>query len=242
MDHGNYLNLKNGKNARNSKVGHKVNRRLVTGLLLVILVIVSLSFVTKQSSKIVTAASISKSKQQSQSVCIDPGHGGDDPGAQSGNLTEATINLQVAFTVQDLLKAIGHPVYMTRTTNVTLSHAQRAEFCNAHHASILVAIHQNDYSDPNVDYSTALYYKPQDLALANALANAAGGQLGLNVTPPMYFVGGVLMHSTMPATLIESLFITNTAEATAFNHSNRINQEAQGIVKGIVSYFSSSQM
>ena len=181
-------------------------------------------------------AAVSK-KMLSQSVCIDPGHGGDDPGAQSGNLTEATLNLQVSFVVRQELEAKGYPVYMTRTNNITLSHAQRAAFCNAHNASILVAIHQNDYPYGNADYSTALYYKPQDLALAAALANAAGKELGLSVTPPSYFVGGVLMHSAMPATLIESLFITNDNEASALTHGDRINQEAIGIVDGIVNYF-----
>ena len=105
---------------------------------------------------------------QVQSVCIDPGHGGDDPGAQANNLTEATLNLQVAFIVRTKLEALGYPVYMTRTTDTTLSHAQRAEYCNAHHASILVAIHQNDYTYGNADYSTALYYKPQDQEIGRA--------------------------------------------------------------------------
>lgn len=173
------------------------------------------------------------------SVCIDPGHGGEDPGAQANGLTEARLNLQVAFLVRNMLQAKGYVTPMTRTNDVTLSHAQRADFCNAHHADILVAIHQNDYPYGNADYSTALYYKPQDLALATALANAAGNKLGLSVTPPSYFVGGVLMHSTMPATLIESLFITNTRESSAITNGARLNQEAQGIVNGIVGYFKS---
>jgi N-acetylmuramoyl-L-alanine amidase len=176
-------------------------------------------------------------KTMSQSVCIDPGHGGDDPGAQSGSLTEATLNLQVSFIVQHELETKGYTVFMTRTKSITLSHAQRAAFCNAHNASILVAIHQNDYPYGNADYSTALYYKPQDLALATDLANAAGEELGLSVTPPSYFVGGVLMHSTMPAALIESLFITNASEANALTTGKRIDQEAQGIVNGITDYF-----
>jgi len=180
---------------------------------------------------------VSKYIPSSQSVCIDPGHGGNDPGAQAANLTEATINLEVAFKVRSELEAKGYPVYMTRTSDQTLSHAQRADFCNAHHATILVAIHQNAYPYSNADYSTALEYKPQDGALAVALAEAAGKELGLSVTPPSWFEGGVLMHSDMPATLIESLFITNTSEQAAFNRdSSRLNQEAQGIVNGIVIY------
>lgn len=228
------------RQARNSTPAQLNQRRFATkkhfriGLILVAIALIA-GALLDHGPKPVTAAVVKP--LSSLSVCIDPGHGGDDPGAQSGNLTEATLNLQVAFMVRQKLEARGYPVYMTRTTSTTLSHAQRAIFCNTHHASILVAIHQNDYPYGNADYSTALYYKPQDLALATAMANAAGKELGLSVTPPSYFVGGVLMHSTMPATLIESLFITNTAEAKALSNGDRLNQQAQGIVNGIVNYF-----
>jgi N-acetylmuramoyl-L-alanine amidase len=194
---------------------------------------------TPHAAKRVTLAP--QIKKQAKSVCIDPGHGGDDPGAQANNLTEATLNLQVSFAVRTMLQTKGYTVFMTRTTNTSLTHAQRAEYCNTHHASILVAIHQNSYPYGNADYSTALYYKPQDLALATAMANAAGKTLNLNVSAPSYFVGGVLMHSTMPATLIESLFITNTMEASEITNGSRVTQQAQGIVDGITSYLNANR-
>jgi N-acetylmuramoyl-L-alanine amidase len=208
--------------------------------LIVLLGVTKLFFVsTPQSTKQVLAAP--QIRKQTKIVCIDPGHGGNDPGAQANNLTEATLNLQVSFLVRTMLQAKGYPVYMTRTTDTSLSHAQRAQYCNAHNATILVAIHQNSYPYGNADYSTALYYKPQDLALATAMANAAGKTLNLSVSAPSYFVGGVLMHSTMPATLIESLFITNTTEASGITTGSRLTQQAQGIVNGIVNYLTSSK-
>lgn len=206
-----------------------------------VLAVVMTLFLTSRPHAAKPVALAPTIRKQPQIVCIDPGHGGDDPGAQANNLTEATLNLQVSFLVRSMLQAKGYTVYMTRTASTTLTHAQRAEFCNAHKASILVAIHQNSYPYGQADYSTALYYKPQDLALATALANAAGKTLGLSVSPPSYFVGGVLMHSTMPATLIESLFITNTSEAKDLTTGHRITQQAQGIVNGVVDYFASTK-
>ncbi len=169
----------------------------------------------------------------SQSVCLDAGHGGDDPGAQNGNLTEAATNLAVAKLVRTELLAKGYGVYMTRTTDTTLTNADRVNFCNAKKTTILVAIHQNSYTDGGPDYSTALQYKPEDAELANDLANAAGTELNLPVTPPMQFEDGMLMRATMPSAIIESLFISNNAEADA---GDRVTQQAQGIVNGITEY------
>jgi len=168
-----------------------------------------------------------------QSVCLDAGHGGDDPGAQNGNLTEAATNLAVAKIVRTTLLAKGYGVYMTRTTDKTLTNADRVNLCNVKKATILVAIHQNSYTDGGPDYSTALQYKPEDAELANTLANAAGTELGLPVTSPMQFDDGMLMRATMPSAIIESLFISNNAEADA---GDRVIQQAQGIVNGITEY------
>lgn len=234
-------NFENNYTRRRTPLETKKKSRIPRGLILVggIVIIILIAFsLNGAKHNNLPAKVIAFHKVSKQSVCIDPGHGGQDPGAQSGNLTEAILNLQVSFLVRQELEAKGYPVYMTRTTDTTLTHLQRAQFCNAHNATILVAIHQNAFPSNNADYSTALRYKPQDGALANSLANAAGQELGLSVTPASWFEGGVLMHSTMPATLIESLFITNNHEAYDLTHgSTRLKQEAQGIVNGIVNYF-----
>ena len=50
-------------------------------------------------------------------VAINPGHGGSDPGATSGRLEEADINLDIARRVARMLQASGIRVVMTRTTD-----------------------------------------------------------------------------------------------------------------------------
>lgn len=168
-----------------------------------------------------------------QSICIDPGHGGEDPGAQNGKLNEADVVLKVAKKVAIDLRAKGYGVFMTRVTDKTLNNAQRVNFCNARKATILVSIHQNSYTDSGPDYATALQYKPEDAELANIMADAAGKALGLPVTPPMQFEDGMLMRAKMPSIIIESLFISNDTEAAA---GDRVDLQAQGIVNGITSY------
>jgi N-acetylmuramoyl-L-alanine amidase len=50
-------------------------------------------------------------------VAINPGHGGDDPGATSEGLEEADVNLDIALRVGRMLEAAGVTVVMTRTSD-----------------------------------------------------------------------------------------------------------------------------
>lgn len=52
-------------------------------------------------------------------IFVDPGHGGPYPGAASGGVTEAYINLLLSLSLRDALAARGHDVGMSRTSNVS---------------------------------------------------------------------------------------------------------------------------
>ena len=51
-------------------------------------------------------------------ICIDPGHGGKDPGATNGSVYEKNINLAVALKLKKLLIERGLEVLLTRETDV----------------------------------------------------------------------------------------------------------------------------
>lgn len=179
---------------------------------------------------------------KSQTVCLDPGHGGQDPGALSndGSISERDINLTVALDVQATLERDGYRVYMTRTTNEpTMNNNDRYTYCNNQHATIMVSIHHNDFSDDSVDYGTALFYKDSDQALATSVLNATSAKLGITNDGIAQFNDGVLSKSTMPATVSEGFFITSAAEFSQLTspHSSRLHIEAEGIVAGIENYF-----
>lgn len=57
-------------------------------------------------------------------VVVDAGHGGSDPGA-TGNIIEKEYNLKVANYIYNRLKELGVPVYITRSTDTTLSPTER---------------------------------------------------------------------------------------------------------------------
>lgn len=170
------------------------------------------------------------------SVCIDPGHGGSEIGSGNGGLLEKNVNLEVANKLSSLLTASGYTVFQTRTDDSNLSNADRYNYCNSQRAAILVSIHHNGSTDSNLDYSTALYMKKSDVALAQVVVNTVSSQLGLPNHGISRFASGVLLKAAMPATISEGFFLTNTTEADLIKNSNRLDQEAQALFMAIESY------
>ena len=76
-------------------------------------------------------------------VIIDPGHGGKDPGAVNSLGTEAGYNLKIAKLLQDNLKKRGFKVVMTRSTDVFLTLQERVKRANLYRDAIFISIHFN---------------------------------------------------------------------------------------------------
>lgn len=176
-----------------------------------------------------------------QTVCLDPGHGGeDDPGAVNGDVVERDINLVVANKAKTLLELAGFRVVMTRTSNDNvLDNTARADYCNSQSADIVISIHHNDYTDNVTDYATALYYKSEDQELAQDILNATSTGLDVADNGLSTLEDNVLAKSEMPATLSEAFFVSSDTEKYQIsqNGSSRLDDEAVALVSGIQKYF-----
>lgn len=58
-------------------------------------------------------------------IVIDPGHGGNDPGAIGNGIVEKDYNLMISKYMYDRFKELGVPVFLTRDTDETLSPEER---------------------------------------------------------------------------------------------------------------------
>jgi N-acetylmuramoyl-L-alanine amidase len=77
-------------------------------------------------------------------IILDPGHGGDDPGAQAAlALSEKEVTLDVARRLRALLQESGLDVLMTREHDETVSLRERALFANTARGDLFVSIHVN---------------------------------------------------------------------------------------------------
>ncbi len=176
-----------------------------------------------------------------ESVCIDPGHGGSDTGTSGGGILEKDLNLDVALELRTILSTNGYDVFYTRTDDISLGNSARAKYCNSVGASILVSVHHNGASNPDTDYSTALYQKRIDRDLAQAVTGSVSAALGIPNKGITQFASGVLVKSDMPATISEGYFLTNPDEQSRLKDSSRDYryEEALAIYEGIVAYLGS---
>jgi N-acetylmuramoyl-L-alanine amidase len=161
-------------------------------------------------------------------------------------LTEKEQTLDVANRLKALLQGDGCTVYMTRTSNSqTLSNNDRYTYANTTGANVLVSIHMNGSTNPSTDYTTTLCGKwRKDKELANTVFGslstlpAANGTGTIATRKPYSFASGVLLKSNMPATIAETVFITNDVEGALLSDGTGARQQqiARALRVGIEDY------
>jgi len=79
-----------------------------------------------------------------QTVVLDPGHGGRDPGAIGvGGLREKDVTLRLARALRPPLEAEGFRVLLTRDADLTLSLEERTARAEAEGGDLFVSLHAN---------------------------------------------------------------------------------------------------
>ncbi|MGB3717287.1 MAG: N-acetylmuramoyl-L-alanine amidase [Candidatus Promineifilaceae bacterium] len=196
-------------------------------------------------------------------ICLDPGHGGSDPGAVNIDyeLEESDINLDVSYGLMRLLEGEAADVVMTRYIDEPKTNSDRYTYCNEQQATILISVHTNSVTDSAWDGSMALYGPRESPDLAQSIYDvmfpflretAPVGEtefIGYGVDR---FASGVLFKSDMPAAMMEPVFMSHPAEAEQLvtpifsgdtftdacaSFSCRRGQIAEAIYWGTLSYF-----
>lgn len=134
----NHLDYKNVKNISMSFLNF-VKKISISASALAI-VMVSSSFHPIETSSISTPPPTKKVF----TVVIDPGHGGDKPGARGSRSNEKDIVLEVSKKLKkELQEKLQANVILTRTTDVDVAFRTRSEIANKNHADIFISIHAN---------------------------------------------------------------------------------------------------
>ncbi len=172
-------------------------------------------------------------------VCIDPGHGGTDPGAVGTNpfrLEEKSVNLDVGLLLEGELEASGHWVVVSRRQDRSLGLHSRAEYANRLAADLFVSVHANAAYTPTVSGFEVFHHpgSPRGKRLATHvlenLAAAMPSHRNRGVKEANY---AVLRLTRMPAILVELEFLTHPARleflADAANQHLLANAVANGV-------------
>ena len=187
-------------------------------------------------------------------VLIDPGHGGEDGGAVSGDVLEKHINLAVSHDVADLLRLCGYTVSMTRDTDDALTNEgedvrkrkyndmkMRLDLYNATPDNVVVSIHQNKF-DAAASHGAQVFYSPNhpnSAVLAEALRKSVTGMLQPDNTRTCKTAGKeifLLKNARVPAVIVECGFISNRQERELLVTDDYQKQLALAIAAGLMNY------
>lgn len=206
-----------------------------------------------------------KTLSYNTTICIDPGHGFDDPGCSSHilqNQTEKELTLLYANLVKDKLEQLGYTVVLTHdgnsfpqefneNDNNRYSPEERTAYANSLDIDYYISLHCDSFND---DYSvggTRIYYCESSVKKQLYSANVANAiQKRLNLAFPddkevtvhnmdvseSYYV---LRETYAAASLIEVGFITNDADVKKLTDADWQKTFSVAVAEGIDDYFSS---
>lgn len=201
----------------------------------------SLDYVTAVNKETAASAPTESSNGQPvQKIVIDPGHGGKDPGAIGNDTMEKRVALTISEKLQHRLLANGYEVKMTRSEDVFIPLTERATFSNNWKADLFVSVHANSATSSSAKGLESYYYgassSGKQLASSIQTALAANTNNENRGTHSADFY--VLRHTSMPAVLVETGFISNPADAVLLNDSSYQDKVANSIAEGITEYAS----
>lgn len=132
-----------------------------------------------------------------QTIVIDPGHGGDDPGAKGPSGTkEAEVVLQIARKLAFLLsKQLNLGVHLTRTNTRGLSLEERARLANTKKADLFISIHANAHALPSVRGIQTFYLNNATSEAAKELAERENKVAGRELSLPERILTTLLQNA-----------------------------------------------
>jgi len=146
-------------------------------------------------------------------VCLDPGHGGTDPGAGGLYCLEKDVNLEVAFLAKSFLEAVPECewVGMTRTGDYTVSLANRVSYANQNGFDRFMSVHENAFNTQTQGTETFCETPVPGNQGYDLASKALDGILWAHGYPDRGVKDGswiyVIANTTMPAILGEGSFI-----------------------------------
>lgn len=177
-------------------------------------------------------------------IVVDPGHGGDDPGAAGVPYNEGpwekTLNLADAKALENRLTAMGAEVYLTQEDS-TMSMNDRMAFAEEKDADLFISCHHNSIgtsTDANtVSGIEVYYYNSQSQRLAEQVGASLSEDTGrtLRFTQQSWY--RVTMNTLYPAILLESGFLTNPVEYENIASEYGMHLYANAVADGVLHYF-----
>jgi N-acetylmuramoyl-L-alanine amidase len=164
-------------------------------------------------------------------VVIDPGHGGQDPGAIGGNkVAEKTVVLALARELRDQLEKTGRfKVVLTRERDMFVKLSERVKFARNHKADLFVSLHADSINKPGVQgasiYTLSETASDEQTAKLAERENQADLIGGLDLSTEDEEVAGILIDLAMRETMNQSKFFAGKLVGSFAKHDVALLEE-----------------
>lgn len=171
-------------------------------------------------------------------IMIDPGHGGEDPGAISEDqiTLEKNATLDTAMILKEKLEAQGATVLLTRSDDQFIELDERSELSNMEGVDIFLSLHYDGFYDLTWSGTSTYFYHESDRQLGQAI-NEQIGTLSLDNFGLIFGDFHVLRENTRPSILLELGYMSNTNDIEYIRSSTYHDQVAEAVTQGIQNYF-----
>lgn len=195
-------------------------------------------------------------------ICLDPGHGGKDPGYRVGRHEEQRYTLALAYELKDQLTRAGYRVSLTRASDAFVDLPARAAAARQAGADLFLSLHFNAAENAREVRGTEVYcltpagasstaggsngasagaatgnrHDAKNLLLAWQMQNSLLRACGTEDRGVRRARFAVLREAVMPAVLIEAGFLSHPEEGKKIVDAACRREIAKAIVEGVRAY------
>ncbi len=177
---------------------------------------------------------------EGRTIVVDPGHGGNDPGAVGpGGTLEKDIALDVSRRLASVLEDQGATVVLTREGDYNPCLHDRAAAARQYGADLIMSVHFNGVWNREIK-GTETYYTHNHPASARLASTVHAvlledlGRLDRGVRRREFVL---VREPRVPAVLVEPLYLTNAQEEQLLMDPGFRQQVADSLARGVVEFF-----
>jgi N-acetylmuramoyl-L-alanine amidase len=205
---------------------------------------------------------VGRSGKKIKTICLDPGHGGKDPGYRVGTNEEQRYNLLLAQEVRDQLQQAGFNVVLTRNSDAFVPLENRPAIARKSGADLFISLHFNSSEEARTTVRGVEIYcctpagatsfnstregdtrwvtgnrnDDRNMLLAYLMQKSYVRSLQVEDRGVKRARYQVLRDATMPAVLIEGGFMSNPVEGKKIFDPTYRRQMARAVVDGVLAY------
>lgn len=186
-----------------------------------------------------------------KTLIIDPGHGGNDPGAIGvSGTSEKDINLAVSLRLKEQAEASGFRVVMTRESDIALyddaaTNKKRSDLQNRKRmtekipSALFISVHMNKFEQSSVRGAQTFYAQTEESKLlAESIQkeiqqfDTSNKRVAMKTPKTVY----ILQNVNRPSVLIEGGFLSNPSEERSLLDKAYQEALAAAILDGIKAF------